>query len=189
VEVSGTAKLRKEVSDFDPVAFLNGDIELPNAFNAPTEFDIDLNYPNGALLTVTDHYSSEDGSVDFGNGILLEGDEGRIFVNRGRLSGAPVEAMTDADRQDIRDRVVALYRGQEPRGHMQKFFECIQSRQLPISDVFTHHRAMTTCHICNISLLLDRPLKWAPEQQEFIDDDQANALMTRKQRVPHITTA
>ncbi len=189
VEVAGTCKFPEQIPEYDPVTFLNGEIELPNAFNAPQEFDIDLKFANGALLNVNHHYKSEDGSVDFGNGILLVGDKGRIFVNRGKLTGAPVEGMTEADRKWLDEEVVKLYGGKKPNGHMRNFFECVQSRELPISDVFTHHRTMTSCHLCNITLLLNRPLKWAPDKEEFIDDDQANALMTRKQRAPYVTEA
>lgn len=185
-EVSGTGKFPDQIPDYDPVKFLNGEIELPNAFNAPTQFDIDLKFANGSTLNVNHHYKSEDGSADFGNGILLVGDEGRIFVNRGRLSGAPVEEMTEAERKEIQEKVIELYGG-KPNGHMRNFFECVESRELPVSDVFTHHRTMTSCHMCNITLLLGRPLKWNPEKQRFVGDDQANALMTRKQREPYVT--
>jgi predicted dehydrogenase len=187
VEISGTAKFPEQIPDYDPVEFLNGEIELPNAFNAPQEFHIDLKFANGSVLNVNNHYKSEDGSVDFGNGILLAGDKGRIFVNRGKLTGAPVEKMTEADLKRLDEEVVKLYRGKTPNGHMQNFFDCVKSRELPISDVFTHHRTMTSCHMCNITLLLDRQLKWNPEMEEFIGDDQANALMTRKQRAPYVT--
>ena len=187
VEISGTAKFPEQIPEYDPVKFFNGEIELPNAFNAPMEFDIDLKFANGALLNVNHHYKSEDGSADFGNGILFVGSEGRIFVNRGKLTGAPIEDLSESDQKWLDEEVIKLYGGKKPNGHMRNFFECIESRKLPISDVFTHHRTMTSCHMCNITLLLDRPLKWNPEKEEFIGDDQANALMTRKQRAPYVT--
>lgn len=65
---------------------------------------------------------------------------------------------------------------------MQNFFECIGDRGKPISDVWSHHRTMTSCHLCNIALMLGRELKWDPKSEQFVDDDQANALMTRKSR-------
>ncbi len=187
VEISGTAKFPEQIPEYDPVKFLNGEIELPNAFNAPQKFHIDLKFANGSVLNVNDHYTSEDGSISEGNGILFVGDEGRFFVNRGKLVGAPIEKMTEADLKWLDEEVVKLYGGKKPNGHMRNFFECVESRELPISDVFTHHRTMTSCHMCNITLLLDRPLKWDPDKEEFLGDDQANALMTRKQRAPYVT--
>ncbi len=41
---------------------------------------------------------------------------------------------------------------------------------------------MTACHMCNLTLLLDRKLKWDPTAEEFVGDDQANQLLARPQR-------
>ena len=187
VEIEGTCEFPELIPEHDPVAFFNGETELPNGFNAPTKFHIDLKFANGTLLSVNDSYTSPDGETSFGNGILIEGDKGRIFVNRGRLSGKPAEELSDADEQWLDEEVVRLYRGRKPGGHMQNFFDCVKDRSLPISDVFTHHRTMTSCHLSNITLLLGRKLKWDPEKEEFLGDDQANALMSRRQRKPYVT--
>ncbi|MEO1992611.1 MAG: dehydrogenase, partial [Pirellulales bacterium] len=50
------------------------------------------------------------------------------------------------------------------------------------SDVWSHHRTMTSCHLCNIALMLGRDLEWDPKAEQFINDDQATALMSRKSR-------
>ena len=65
---------------------------------------------------------------------------------------------------------------------MQNFFECVRDRSTPISDVFTHHRAMTTCHLANIAIRLNRPLKWDPEKEEIVGDSEANGWLAREQR-------
>jgi hypothetical protein len=39
--------------------------------------------------------------------------------------------------------------------------------------------------MCNIAMLLGRKLRWDPEQEQFLDDDQANALLSRPQREPY----
>ena len=65
---------------------------------------------------------------------------------------------------------------------MKNFFDCIADRSQPISDVWSHHRTMTSCHLCNIALMLGRELRWDPKAEKFIGDDQANALMSRTSR-------
>jgi len=182
VSVVGTGKFPPAVPDnFDFNAWMAGEIDLPNAFNTAMNFNITLKYGDGTRMTVNDTYTSEDGKVNFGNGILFEGSEGRIFVNRGKLQGKAVDSLTQADNQKLDDVIADLYGG-EPTGHMQNFFNCIESRKNPISDVFTHHRTMTSCHLCNIALMLGRELKWDPAAEEFVGDDQANALRTRPSR-------
>jgi myo-inositol 2-dehydrogenase / D-chiro-inositol 1-dehydrogenase len=186
-KVSGTGKFPPVVpDDLDWHAFLNGDVSLPNGFNTATTFSIDLHFDNGSVINVNHEYKRDDGT-EFGNGILLEGDEGRIFVNRGRLSGKPVDDLTDSDNAELNERIVELYKGKQPSGqpgsHMQNFFDCLQTREQPVSDVDTHHRTMTSCHLCNIALMLGRDLTWDPQSEKFIGDEQATALMSRRSRV------
>ena len=183
VKVSSTGSFPPAIpDDFSWNAFFDGEVTLPNAFNTATGFQIDLEFANGAVIHVTNHYRREDDNIDFGNGILFEGEEGRIFVSRGGVKGKPVEEMTEQDNEFLNGRIGEIYRGKTPGSHMRNFFECIEERVQPISDIVTHHRTMTSLHICNISLWLGRDLQWDPDLEEFIGDEQANALRSRKQR-------
>lgn len=188
VEVSGTGTLPPLIpDDTDWSAFLNGDVILPNGHNTATKFSIDLKFADGSLINVNDFFERADGTK-FGNGILFEGENGRIKVDREKLVGKPVESLTDRDKQELKEAVVKLYKGKQPGNHMKNFFECIEDGTQPISDVYTHHRTMTSCHLCNIALMLGRDLRWDPANEKFVGDDQANALMTRKSRtLPKIT--
>ena len=185
VKVSGTAKFPSVVPEkFDWAAYFAGEAKLPsNAFHTATEFHMNLEYADGVQMTVHSLYEPGDSrNTRMQNGILFEGDDGRIMVNRQRITGAPVEQLTEADNKELADRIAALFGG-EPRNHMQNFFDCVTSRKQPISDVYTHVRAMNTQHICNISQMLGgRELKWDPEKETFIGDEQATALMKRPRR-------
>jgi predicted dehydrogenase len=183
VKVKGEGEFTKIVpSDFNWKAFLDGEASLPNGYNTATKFSIDLTYGNGSVMSVNDHYKRAGDNVDFGNGILFEGEKGRIFVNRGKLEGAPLKELTADDNAEIEERIIKLCKGKKPGSHMGNFFQCIEDRSKPISDVWSHHRTMTSCHLCNIALMVGRELKWDPKAESFIDDDQANALMSRKSR-------
>ncbi|QDT04631.1 Inositol 2-dehydrogenase [Rubripirellula lacrimiformis] len=183
VKISGTGKFPDIVpTDFNWNAYLDGEASLPNGYNTATSFDIDLTFANGSVMNVNDHYRREGDNVDFPNGILFEGDKGRIFVNRGKLEGAPVSNLTDADRAELDEAIIKLCKGKNPGNHMKNFFECIEDRGQPISDVWSHHRTMTSCHMCNIVLMLGRDLQWDPKTEQFVDDEQANALLSRKSR-------
>jgi hypothetical protein len=78
--------------------------------------------------------------------------------------------------------LLALRHGKPLDRHMGNFFTCVRDRSLPVSDVFTHHRAMTTCHLANIALRLGRKLTWDPEKEQIVGDREANAWQSRKQR-------
>lgn len=190
VKVTGSGKFPPLVPDnFSWKAYLDGEAKLPNGYNTATEFSINLEFANGSTINVTNNYQRDDGRTSFGNGILFEGEKGRIFVNRGKLEGKPIEAMTDADKKDIEERIIQLYKGKQPGSHMRNFFECIEDRQQPVSDVVTHHRTMTSCHLCNISLMLGRELKWDPDKEQFVNDPEATAFLTRKRRKPYVLEA
>lgn len=183
VKAKGEGKFPDIVpSDFNWKSFLDGEASLPNGYNTATEFHVDLTYDNGSVMSVNHHYKREGDNVDFPNGILFEGDKGRIFVNRGKLEGSPVDALTDADKAELDEIIVELCHGKQPGNHMKNFFECIADGGKPISDVWSHHRTMTSCHLCNIALMLGRELDWDPKSESFVGDDQANALLSRKAR-------
>ena len=187
VAVSGKGKFGSVVPEgFDFDRWFAGSEKLPDGFNAATTFDIDLKFANGSTMTVHNKYKSENGETNFDNGILLEGSKGRIFVNRGRLSGKPWEELAEADKKKIDERVAKLYNGKAIHGHMANFFDCIADRTDPVSDVYSHHRTMTSCHLCNIVLMLGRDLKWDPAKEEFVGDEQANRLLTRPSRQKYL---
>ena len=69
--------------------------------------------------------------------------------------------------------------------HMRNLFACIKDRSQPVSDVFTHHRGVSSCHLSNLAMLLGRKLRWDPAEEDFIGDEQASALVARPQRAPY----
>ncbi len=163
VSVEGTAD--------HPVLFKDGHPTVSNRYNTATKFLVKCVFPNGVEMTIRD---------DTENGILIEGDKGRIFVSRGSLKGKPVEDLAENPLPE--DAVKKIYKGKEPGDHMRNFFECIKTREQPISDVVTHHRSMSTCHLANIAIRLGRPLKWDPQAEQIVGDDAANAWLRREQR-------
>jgi myo-inositol 2-dehydrogenase/D-chiro-inositol 1-dehydrogenase len=114
-------------------------------------------------------------------GIMFIGEEGRIFVNRGKVAGKPVEEL--AKNPLPKD----AWRVQPSKDHMANFFTCVKNRKEPVSPVPIQHRTVTACHLTNISLRLGRPLKWDPAKEQIVGDDEANGWQTRKQRAPYTT--
>ncbi len=185
--ISGTGNFGKVVpSGFDWVAFFEGKERLENGYNAATEFHIDLKFDNGSVLNVNHEYTSEDGKTKFPNGILFVGDNGRFFVNRGKITGKPVEDLTEADKKRLEGAMAKLYKDKPITSHMQNFFECVKDRSEPISDVYSHHRTMTSCHMCNISLMVGEDLQWDPSKEMFLGNEMANKLMSRPSREKYL---
>ena len=154
-----------------PVKYENGYPTVSDQYNSPTKFEIHVNMPGDIPMIIT---SEGD------NGILFEGTTGRFFVNRGKLTGKPVE---DLENNPLPEGAVeAVYGGPVSQNHTANFIAAMNSRGKPISDVWSHNRMLETCHLANISIRLGRELKWDPTKREIIGDDQANAFLSRENR-------
>jgi predicted dehydrogenase len=114
------------------------------------------------------------------NGILIEGEKGQIFVNRSILVGPAVDELENNPLPE--DYLTKLRKGKPVSTHMGNFMACVKDRGTPISDVFTHHRTLSTCHLANLAIRLGRKLNWDPEREQIVGDEKANAWQSRPQR-------
>jgi myo-inositol 2-dehydrogenase/D-chiro-inositol 1-dehydrogenase len=167
VENSGPLTIEGKTSDAERKRM--NEAQRENSFNTAAEFTIDLIYPGDVLVQV----------VLGDEGLLFEGDGGRLYVNRGRITGKPVEELSE---RPLPADAVRLY---ESHDHMGNFFDCIKSRKQPISDVASQHRSVSACHLANISLRLGRKLTWDAAKEEFVGDGEANTMLSRPQRSPY----
>lgn len=154
-----------------PVEYKDGYPGVADRYNAATQFTIHADMPNGVELIIT---SEGD------NGILFEGTEGRFFVNRGKLTGKPVEDLKDRPLPE--GAVEQVYGGKVSANHTANFIEGIKARKQPISDVWSHNRMLEICHLSNIAMRLGRELNWDPVKREIIGDRQANSFLARESR-------
>lgn len=123
-------------------------------------------YANGITMT-----------RDKAKGILFTGTEGKVEVNRGYLQTWP-ESLKDVQ---IGPNEIHLY---ESNNHYTDWLEAIRSRGKPICNVEIGCRSVSVCHLGNIAYELKRPLKWEPQKEVFVGDDQANRLLSRPMRSP-----
>jgi myo-inositol 2-dehydrogenase / D-chiro-inositol 1-dehydrogenase len=158
-------------------------------WNVHGDFMSVAEYKNGiSMLTSSGGYP---------NGIRYEGSDGWIFVTRGAYAASPSDPVTqsenvkaiDASDPKILTSVIGenethLYESNEQHGN---WLDCIQSGKEPISPVEKGHRACSVCLITHISMKLERKLQWDPDQELFVNDDEANRMLSRTQRAPYGT--
>ncbi len=154
-----------------PVEFRDGYPVDPSHYNTATEFQIRATFADGVEIEIR-----HDGD----NGILFEGTKGRIFVNRGKLTGAPVEELKTNPLPE--GAMEAAYKNRPLVDHFRNFFEAATDRKEPISDVFSHHRALSTCHLAGIAARVNRKITWDPEKEMILNDSQAQGLVSREYR-------
>jgi predicted dehydrogenase len=144
---------------------------VDDRYNIATTFRIQVDMPDNIEMIIT---SEGD------NGILFEGTKGRFFVNRGKITGKPVEDLKDNPLPE--GAIEEVYGGKVSENHTANFIEAMQSRKQPISDVWSHNRMLEICHLSNIAMRLGRELKWDPAKREIIGDTQANSFLSREYR-------
>ncbi len=159
-----------------PVEFKDGFPVQKNQYNTATKFKFSVKYPNGTEMVIRN---------DTSNGVLIEGDKGRIFVNRGKLTGKPVEDLKTNPLP--KDAIKKVYKGlpmehDGRRAHWANFIHCHREQVEPISDVHSHMQMLNICHLAGISARLGRDLKWDDENEQIVGDDQANSFLKRDYR-------
>ncbi|HEX7492685.1 MAG TPA: Gfo/Idh/MocA family oxidoreductase [Bacteroidales bacterium] len=136
-------------------------------------------------------------SGGYPNGVRYEGTEGWIFVTRGGYTATasdPVvqdrnsKALTASDPKILTSVIgpdeIHLYESNSQQGN---WLDCIKSRKEPISPVEIGHRACTVCLITHIAMKLGRKLNWDPDKEKFVNDNEANSMLSRPQRAPYGT--
>jgi len=139
-------------------------------YNTAKDFRIEYKYADGVQLIVTSGTPS----------LRFEGSEGWIG-NRGWR--APLQA----EPKSILDSVIGpneIHLYTCPAGEQRNFLDCVKSRKDCYFPPEIGQRCFTVAHIGNISMLLGRKLRWDPQREQFIDDEQANRMLSRSMRSP-----
>ena len=154
-----------------PVPFKDGYPTKDDSFNSSHDFAVNCTF-GGTIMIITSRGD---------NGILFEGTKGRMFVNREKISGKPIEENWDKDVFGA-EQLSELYKGKPFEGHKENFYRCLSEGGTPVSDVQTHVQIMNTCHLAAISARLGRQIKWDPKEEAIIGDDQAAKFFSREPR-------
>lgn len=108
-------------------------------------------------------------------GAIFKGDNGFIEIKRGSVVTDRPELFKDGPDPTEEGFGEDFY-------HLNNFFACVRNRKRPNAHVEAAHRATAVCHLVNITREMGRRLKWDPAAEKFIDDPQANKLLSRPRR-------
>ncbi len=164
--------------------------EFPKSglWNVHGDFFVKHEYDNGITVYTSGGYT---------NGVKYIGDDGWIFVSRGAYQASasdPVDKEKSAKALNASDSKILESVIGENEIHLEKiddqhgnWLDCIKTRKQPISPIEKGHKACVICLISDIAMQFDRKLEWDDEKEEFINDDEANAMLRREQRKPYGT--
>jgi len=139
-------------------------------YDAPTDFHIVYTYANGVRLICSNKETL---------GMRFEGDAGWIHLEK---PGAAIAA----DPPGILESELGpdeIHLGTSKSQH-GNFIECVRSRCRPTAPAEIGHRSATVCHLGMIAALLGRKLRWDADRETFVNDPEADRLLSRPMRAP-----
>jgi predicted dehydrogenase len=163
VEVEGEARYYDDIRD------------------APYSWTVEHKYANGVRLIHMDMANANKRAPQFklSNYMcsVMSGTEGWIMVSRRGMMTHPVSLMHTVIRPSDK-RVI------NSPDHRRNFLDAIKARQATVAPLEAAVRADTICHQALIALRLGRKLRWDPSREVFLDDADANRLLSRSMRSP-----
>ncbi len=131
-------------------------------------------YASGVIVHA-EHYPGD--STGSSGGARFIGSDGWIAVDREHLTAHSNEVF----ERPLDSNGPRLYYSPS---HSGNFLDCVRTRKRTICDVETAQRSASAVLLGGIALQLNRRLKWSPETEHFVNDDEANRLLSTAYRTP-----
>jgi predicted dehydrogenase len=134
----------------------------------PCFVDLHARYGDGTVLR-----------IDSGpKGVRFDGDEGWInLLDEGKIEAYPQSVLEGREVPRA-----GHYNVMAP--HIRNFLDCMRTRKPTASPPEIAHRAHTIAHCANLCARLGRSLRWDPEVELFLGDEEANNMLARSMRAP-----
>jgi len=153
----------------------HGEFPKDGLYETATSFRVTYTYAHGVKLVCS--------TVDHGTKFV--GTRGWVPVDRGFIQAHPPSLLKeDFKNAPIRLDDSHLKHGDNWMAHKLNFLDCVESRRKPIADVEVGHRTITMSHLGVISMRLGRPLRWDPDRELILGDDEAARWVRRPMRAP-----
>jgi predicted dehydrogenase len=148
--------------------------------NAAIEWDVHLRYDSGVDMHFISDPPPDEWKQQYakttGHGTVFEGADGWVLVDRNHIEASSPEIL----EQKLGPDAEQLYRSDH---HVADWITATREKRDPVSVIEDSVEADFACHISDIAIRLEKPLKWNPKTETF-DDAEANARLTRPMRAP-----
>ena len=165
-----------------PVEY-EGTAEFPDKgfCNVPVALHVEARYADGVRLIMHDKKSPDvwpnlNGELS----VKFEAAEGWVYVDDGGNVDAQPKSLLQTQKFEKQQWTDAA----NWQGHHRNFLECVKTRARTIASAEVAHRSTTTCHVANICLRLGRNVSWDPQAERFVNDADADKMISRPMRNP-----
>ncbi len=143
-------------------------------------WQVENRYANGVTLIHMDDGTSKKHPLQaggHGHGVMFLGTEGWVHVDRQKLDANPSSLL----KTKLGPNEIHLFKSDN---HHANFIDAVKRRSQPAAPIDIAVRTDTLCNLQQIAIKLERKLRWDPEKEQFLRDDQANAMLDRPMRAP-----
>lgn len=143
---------------------------VPTALDERRFWPVRMKYANGA-------------EVQFSGGhepIRFYGERGVLKMRRNGFETEPEGLIADGPDPSVAEKWSGS--GHVARPHLENWIECLHTRKTPNAPVEIGHRSITVCHLANLAREMNRPFRWDPVKEVFVDDNEANQQLARPRR-------
>ena len=125
---------------------------------------------------------------------IIHGDKGTLkgsvmkyeFIPTGKGDRIVKDVVYEKEKfpADLNEPRIELHAAPATRLHMLNLLSAIENDHLPVADIEEGHISSASCILANLSMQLNRPLMYDPQQKICIDDPEATELLRRPYRQP-----
>lgn len=158
-----------------------GEFPTEGVCNTATAWNVTLVYDSGVNVRFYSQPAPEELKSRYGevidHGTAFEGSDGWICVDRRRIQASSASLLNEP----IPENGIRLIKSDH---HVKNFIHGVRTRKQTVSSIDEAVLSDIMCQISDIAIRLKRPLKWDYAKEQFIDDPEANARLTRQMRAP-----
>jgi myo-inositol 2-dehydrogenase / D-chiro-inositol 1-dehydrogenase len=155
--------------------------ESPEGQN-PSSYHVTMSYPEDLTVVLRSVGKGEH------SGILFEGDKGRIFVNRAKLTGLPVEQLSQNPLPSKSPLNYPSWAGRYGKTsviyHLLNFLEAVRGQSQPISGIEQSCDVACALQMARASIEVDHAIECDPVLKTFKGSPEVQALLDRPRRAP-----
>ena len=119
-----------------------------------------------------------DGDRGPGLGCIVTGTQGKMEINRHKLSSNPKSIVANMPDEFKNTRPETIY-------HVENWVDCIKSGERCTADIEYGQRSTTLCELVNIvraTAPVGEKIGWDPEKERFTNNDKGNEMLSRPRR-------
>lgn len=187
--ISGWGVHPLDIAQWGAEELLSGSFTIEGTAHIPadglcdtaTDWDLTMKFETGAVLNFTGPPSSGKFRGRFAkhgeHGTVFVGTEGWIHVDRSRIQADPPSIL----QSTVAASEIHLAKSDN---HARNMLDCVKTRGRPVSHIDAAYAVETICQVSAIAAKLRRRLRWDPAAERFVDDQDANRLLSRAMRSP-----